>query len=297
MNEKLRHDHTFGQEIKKAGEPRTLLVIGLTAVTMVVEIAAGVLFGSMALLADGLHMASHTAALGISAIAYVYARRHAADEEFSFGSGKVNALGGFAGAMLLAIFSLIMAGESVKRFLAPVPIAFDQAITVAFLGLVVNGVSAVVLHGGGGREQTSDHNLKAAYLHVLADALTSILAIGSLLVGKYFGWSWMDPAMGIVGSILVGRWSIGLLRTTSGVLLDRQAPPEVRAAVQNAVESLPGNHEVVDLHVWSIGPGFHSTAIVVLSDSPRSPDEYRDAIPGELKVVHATVEVHRAGDG
>ena len=218
-----RHDHSFGQDRRRPGERRTQLVIVITATMMVIEIAAGVLFGSMALLADGLHMASHAVALGINAYAYAYARRHAHDASYSFGTGKVNTLGGFTGAVLLAAFALLMASESVQRLVAPVPIAFNQAIWVAVLGLVVNGVSMLILghhhghahdhdhhdhehpehdheaHEGAGH----DHNLVSAYLHVLADALTSLLAIVALLAAKYFGLTWMDPFMGIVGAVLV----------------------------------------------------------------------------------------------
>lgn len=222
-----RHSHTFGQDIKRIGENRTLLVICITATMMMVEIAAGIFYGSMALLADGLHMASHAVALGISAFAYVYARRHALDARFSFGTGKVNSLGGYTGAVLLAVFALIMAWESLIRLANPIDIAFDQAILVAVLGLVVNGASVFILgnqhsheHGHDHHDDHGDHddhdlNLKAAYFHVMADALTSVLAIGALLAGKYLGYSWMDPLMGIVGAILVARWSIGLLKTTS----------------------------------------------------------------------------------
>ncbi|MFT5131332.1 MAG: cation diffusion facilitator family transporter, partial [Rhodothermales bacterium] len=201
------HSHTFGQDEKRAGENRTLLVIVITAVMMVVEIGAGLLYGSMALLADGLHMASHAAALGVSYFAYRYARRHAADPRFSFGTGKVNALGGFAGAILLAVFAAMMAWHSVERLLNPVTIVYSRAIAVAIVGLLVNGLSALILghddqhdHRHHHHEHTDDHNLKSAYFHVLADALTSVLAIVALLSAKYAGWIWMDPMMGIVGS-------------------------------------------------------------------------------------------------
>ena len=223
----LRCAHTFGQEQRRPGEARTLIVVILTAATMVLEIAAGMAYGSMALLADGLHMASHAAALGISMFAYVYARRHASDQRFSFGTGKVNSLAGFTGAILLAVFALAMAWESVDRLIAPVAIAFDQAILVAVLGLLVNGISVAILghghedelhdrgqhhgHDPPGHAGRHDHNLRAAYLHVLADALTSVLAIAALVSAKYFGLLWLDPAMGIVGAALIARWSIGLV--------------------------------------------------------------------------------------
>jgi cation diffusion facilitator family transporter len=328
-HERLRpwqHDHSFGQEQKRPGESRTLIVIAITATMMVVEIAAGALFGSMALLADGLHMASHAAALGINAFAYVYARRHARDAAFSFGTGKVNTLGGFTGAVLLAAFALLMASESIERLFAPVAIAFNQAILVAVLGLVVNGVSMLILgsrhdhapadpgaegvarklldhdHRDDGhhddhdhRHHHHDHNLVSAYLHVLADALTSVLAIVALLAAKYWGLVWMDPVMGIVGAILVARWSIGLLRSTSAVLLDKTAPPSLCHAVRRAIEDVDGNR-VVDLHVWCIGPDLYSALLVIVAPSPRPPSAYKALIPANLGLAHVAVEVHQASD-
>jgi cation diffusion facilitator family transporter len=316
-----RHDHSFGQDRRRPGESRTQLVIAITATMMVIEIAAGVLFGSMALLADGLHMASHAVALGINAYAYAYARRHARDVSYSFGTGKVNTLGGFTGAVLLAAFALLMASESVQRLVVPVAIALDQAIWVAVLGLVVNGVSLLILghdhahdhdhgsrgehddhghehehehedehaHAGAGR----DHNLMSAYLHVLADALTSLLAIVALLAAKYFGLVWMDPVMGLVGAALVARWSFGLLKATSAVLLDRSAAPEVCRAVKEAIERVDGNR-VVDLHVWCIGLNLYSVLVTVVAPVPQPPEHYKALLPKELNIVHVTVEVHAA---
>jgi cation diffusion facilitator family transporter len=307
-----RHDHSFGQERKRPGESRTLIVIAITAIMMVVEIAAGLVFGSMALLADGLHMASHAAALGINALAYVYARRHAHDDSYSFGTGKVNTLGGFTGAVLLAGFAFLMASESVQRLITPVTIAFNQAIFVAFLGLVVNGISMLVLgHGHDHHEEGAhdpgddhehaeaphhhhrDHNLVSAYLHVLADALTSLLAIVALLAAKYLGLTFMDPLMGIVGAILVARWSLGLLRSTSAVLLDRTAPAEICEAIRKSIEAVDGNR-IVDLHVWCIGLGMYSAVVAVVSPSARSPTHYKSLIPSNLGIVHVSVEVHAA---
>jgi cation diffusion facilitator family transporter len=212
--DRWQHDHIFGQDQQRVGEKRTLIVIAVTATMMVVEITTGILFGSMALLADGLHMGSHAVALLIALIAYIYARRHAGDERFSFGTGKVNALAGFTGAVLLAVFALVMAWESFDRLLDPVPIAFNSAILVAVVGLLVNGGCALILDAGHshGNDHHHDHNLRSAYLHVIADALTSVLAIAALLTGKYLGWNWMDPVMGMVGAALVARWSVGLLR-------------------------------------------------------------------------------------
>lgn len=300
--ERQAHDHTFGQDVRRPGESRTLIVIAITAAMMAVEIAAGIAFGSMALLADGLHMGSHAAALTVTAVAYVYARRHAGDPRYSFGTGKVNALGGFSSAVLLAMFSLLMVWESVGRFLDPVEIRFDRAILVAVTGLVVNGASALVLgarHEGGhghdhdhghGHDHYEDHNLRAAYLHVLADALTSVLAIVALLAGKHLGLTWMDPAMGIVGAGLVARWSWGLLRDTGRVLLDRQALPEVRERIREAIER-DGGDRVTDLHLWSIGPGIYALSLAVLTSDPRPPDHYKERLPRGAGLVHATVEV------
>jgi cation diffusion facilitator family transporter len=303
-----QHAHDFGQGARRAAERRTLAVIAITGTMMVVEIAAGVFYGSMALLADGLHMASHAAALSISAFAYIYARRHAHDPGFSFGTGKANALGGFTGAVLLAVFALLMAGESINRLINPVPIAFSQAILVAVLGLVVNGVSMLILghesheHShhdeGGDHEHThhhGDHNLRSAYLHVLADALTSVLAIFALLAAKYLHMAWMDPLMGVVGAIMVSRWSVGLLRVTSAVLLDRQAPAHISSAVKDSIERHDDNR-VADLHLWSVGPDIYAAIVSVISRAPRAPDWYKTLIPGSLGLVHVTVEVHCCPD-
>ena len=313
-----QHQHTFGQDRHREGERRTLLVLALTAVTMVVEIAAGLGLGSIALLADGLHMGSHATALGIAAFVYVYSRRHAADPRFAFGTGKMNALGGYTGAVLLAAFAVAMAWESVARLLSPVAIAFDWAIAVAVVGLAVNAASVLLLgahghgrdhhagvqdehrhehHHSGGQDDHHDHldhdlNLRSAYLHVLADALTSVLAIVALLAGKFFGAWWMDPLMGLLGAALVTRWSWGLLRDTGRLLLDRQAPEPVLRAVREAIEGAADNR-LYDLHVWSVAPGAYAAALGVVTHSPHPPGHYRALIPVDLGIVHATVEVQR----
>ena len=303
-----QHEHIFGQDKVRPGERRTLWVIIITATMMVVEITTGLAYGSMALLADGLHMGSHTAALGITTIAYIYTRRCAADSRFCFGTGKVNAFAGYTSAVLLALFALLMAGESIHRLFNPVDIAFNQAIAVAVLGLIVNGASMLMLgghdhdhghthehehtdshHHGHGH---TDHNLRAAYLHVLADALTSVLAIFALLTGKFLGMNWMDPVMGIVGAMLVARWSLGLIRDTSGILLDHQAPAAILEQARTAIESVDDNR-VTDLHIWSIGPGIYSATLTVVSSIPRSPGHYKNLIPGKLGIVHTVVEVHQ----
>ena len=301
-----QHDHVFGQDKVRHGERRTLWVIAITATMMVIEITTGLAYGSMALLADGLHMGSHTAALGITTIAYIYTRRRAADSRFSFGTGKVNAFAGYTSAVLLALFALLMAYESVNRLFNPVLITFNQAIFVAVLGLIVGGVRMLMLDGahldhdhahehghphrhGHGH---ADHNLRAAYLHVLADALTSLLAIFALLAGKFLGLNWMDPLMGVVGAVLVARWSLGLIRDTSGILLDHQAPDAMLERTRSAIERVDDNH-VTDLHIWSIGPGIYSASLAIVSGTPKPPQHYKALIPGNLGIVHTVIEVHR----
>ena len=301
------HDHTFSQDQRRPGESRTLIVIAITAVMMTVELIAGVMYGSMALLADGLHMGSHAAALSITAFAYIYARRNARNSQYSFGTGKVNALGGFTGAILLALFALIMAFESILRLLNPVDILFNQAIFVAVLGLVVNGVSVFILgvddhdhghdhhHHGYETGHHHDHNLKSAYLHVMADALTSVLAIIALLTAKYFGLIWMDPVMGIVGATLVAWWSYGLLGSTSGVLLDRQAPETLQQEIRGIIEA-EEDTRVTDLHVWSIGPDIYSAQVALVGHDPLTASEYKALIPESLRLVHVSIEVHVCPD-
>ena len=293
-----QHDHIFAQDRVRDGEKRTLVVVLITALMMVIEIAAGLAYGSMALLADGLHMASHAAALGIAFVAYVVARRLAADERFSFGTGKLNSLAGFASAVLLLGFSLIMVTESTSRFINPVAISYDQALIVAVVGLVVNALSAWILaatphhHDHHSHDHHHDHNLRAAYLHVIADALTSVLAIVALLAAKYYAVNWLDPFMGLVGAALVARWSYGLIRESAKVLLDRQASSTLVDAVRNSIEH-DSSDRVTDLHCWSIGHGIYAADLAVVSDEPQSADHYRSLISSDLGIVHATIEVHR----
>ena len=293
-------ERIFGQDQIKPGEKRTLLVLVLTAVTMVVEITAGVWFGSMALLADGLHMGSHAVAMAVAVFAYHYARRHAGDQRFSFGTGKVNSLAAFASAVILAAFAVIMIGESSIRLVNPVTINFNNALVVAFLGLVVNGLSMLLLdhghehdneHQHGNQQHKHDHNLRSAYLHVLADALTSLFAIVALLAGKFFGANWMDPIMGMVGAALIIRWSLGLLRDSSQVLLDKQLPDSLVTKLRDTIESTR-NDRISDLHIWRIGPGIHAAEFVIHSTAPKTPDGYRDCIPHDLRIVHAAIEIH-----
>ena len=295
-----QHDHVFDQDQQRAGERRTGLVMAMTLVMMVVEIAAGLIYGSMALLADGLHMGSHATALGIAVFAYVIARRMASDRRFAFGVGKINSLAGFASAILLLGFALVIVTESTDRLINPRPIAFDHALLVAVIGLVVNGVSAWILEATPHHHEHShdhshghqDHNLRAAYLHVLADAVTSLLAIVALLAGKYLGAAWLDPVMGFVGAALVTRWSYGLIRSCSRVLLDRQADDSRLAEVRQSIEG-DSSDRVTDLHVWCIGDGIFAAELAIVTDDPKPIDHYKSLLSSALNVVHATVEVHR----
>jgi cation diffusion facilitator family transporter len=293
-----QHDHSFGQDLAKPGERRTQVVIALTASMMVLEVAAGISYGSMALLGDGLHMASHTVALGVSAFAYAYARRHARDQRFSFGTGKVNALAGFSGALLLGVFAIFMAWESVHRFLNPVPIIFNQAILVAVIGLAVNAMSVLILgvHDHDEDEDADsrhhhDHNLWSAYLHVMADALTSALAIAALLAAKFWGATWMDSLMGVVGAVLVSQWSVGLLRQSGRVLLDVEGPRQIRESIQTAIEACDDNR-IADLHIWSIAPGQYTAIVSIVTHQPRSPQYYKDLL-STVGLAHPVVEVHQ----
>jgi len=304
-----RHPHTFGTAERKGAESRTWWVIGLTATMMTVEIAAGMIFGSMALLADGWHMGTHAAALGITVFAYVYARRHADDPRYSFGTGKVGALGGFASAIGLAVVAILVFGESVIRVASPVSIRFDQAIAVAVIGLIVNLVSAFILrehphehghshddeHAEHHHHEHHDHNLRGAYLHVMADAMTSVLAIVALIAGKHLGWVWMDPAMGIVGAIVIARWSYGLLRDTGGVLLDAEVPSARLTAIRGTLEA-DADNRVADLHVWRVGPRHLAAIVSVVSEAPQDPEHYKALLATYEDLVHVTVEVYDRGE-
>jgi len=291
-----QHDHDYLPHGHAEGERQTHRVIALTATMMVAEIIAGSVFGSMALLADGWHMASHASALGITAFAYWYARRHAGDSRFSFGTGKVSVLGGYTSAVVLAVIAILIAWESTTRFVEPVAIRFDEAIVVAFLGLAVNVVSAWMLRGGhdhAGHGHHHDHNLRAAYLHVLADALTSTTAIVALTAGKYAGWIWMDPAMGVVGSIVIARWSYGLIRDSSSILLDGAVDESTTRTVRDVLES-DGDAVAADVHVWRLSPNALAAAIAVVADRPRTPDEYRARLTTAVpSLAHVTLEVDR----
>jgi len=293
---KWQHRHCFEQPDAQS-ERNTMRVILLTLSMMVIEIVTGLVFGSMALLADGWHMGTHAGALGIAAFAYRFARRNADNPDYSFGMGKVGVLGGFTSAVVLLMIALLMGFESVERILSPVSIQFNAAISVAVLGLLVNVVSAFILQGGDHDHQGDhrDHNLRAAYLHVIADAMTSVLAIIALTTGKYFGWIWMDPVMGIVGSLVIAKWSYGLLRDTSAILLDRVADQETVAAITSAIEA-DADNRVADIHVWVVGSHQMSAIISIVTHFPKEPQHYKKLLAGFQDLAHLTVEIHRSPD-
>jgi len=289
------HDHVFLGANQQVNERRTWLVIGLTASMMILEILTGLLFGSMALLADGWHMASHAAALGITALGYAFARRHAHDPRYAFGTGKMGELAGFSSALLLAVIALLMGYESTRRLFSPVVIAFNQAIAVAVVGLAVNVVSALLLkekqHGDHHGHHHADHNLRAAYLHVVADTLTSILAIIALSTGRLLGWIWMDPLMGIVGAVIIARWSYNLLHDTAGVLLDVNSDTGLYENIRQSIESEADN-SVTDLHVWRVGPGHFAAIVSVITSEPHPPSHYKGLLRHVKGLCHVTVEVN-----
>jgi len=266
---------------------------------MIIEIIAGFAFGSMALLADGWHMGTHAIALGITAFAYYYARRHASSPRYSFGTGKVGVLGGFTSAVVLAVIAFLMAVTSIKRIIFPVEIQFNEAIAVAVVGLVVNIFSAFLLQGGirpthahySDNTHHHDHNLRAAYLHVMADALTSLLAIIALIAGKTFGWIWMDPIMGIVGAILISRWSYSLLRDTSTILLDSGVEQEKISTIVSTIES-DSDNRVSDIHIWPLGSNQFAAIISIVTHYPKPPEHYKELLTGFKELEHVTVEVN-----
>ena len=295
------HSHDFGVD-SKHHESKVKIVFWLTTVIMVLEIAAGTWSGSMALLADGWHMGTHSAAFLIAIFAYSYAKKHANNKDFSFGTGKVNSLGGFASAIALAIVALMMIVESVQRLLEPQSIHFNEAIIVAIIGLVVNFASVFILHedhhhGGHDHDHEHhhdhhDHNMKAAYFHVLADTLTSLLAIVALLVGKYIGLLWMDPLMGIVGALVISKWSYGLIKDSSEVLLDKSVK---QSTIDKITDALSKRNTVInDLHIWKIATNHQSAIIKVTSVEPINSEEYRHILREILpQLSHISIEVSR----
>ena len=296
--ETWQHRHDFSV-IQEHGERRTLQVLIITAITMLFEIGAGMAFGSMALLADGWHMGTHVAAFLITIFAYRFAKKHATNTAFAFGTGKVGVLGGFASAIVLIIVALLMLVESGQRILAPQPIHFNEAIAVAVLGLLVNIACAFLLQDRHDHTHDQaenghhhhDHNLKSAYLHVLADALTSVLAIGALLFGKYLGWNWLDPLMGIVGAVVICRWAYGLLRETGGILLDCSISAKELAAIKETIEGALDNR-IADMHVWKVGPAHYAAIISIVTHSPQTIGYYKELLRDFTNLAHLTVEIH-----
>lgn len=296
--EQLSHDHVFLGNAHDRNARRTLWVVLLTAGMMVVEIVAGVMFNSMALLADGFHMATHAGALGVAAIAYAYAKKHANSRRYSFGTGKVGDLAGFASAMALGLVALGIAVESAQRLLNPQSVAFGEATVIAVVGLLVNLASAWLLgadhhqgyghdHGHGHDHHHHDNNLRSAYVHVLADALTSVLAIVALLGGRYLGWVWLDPVMGLVGATVIAVWSWSLMRDTASVLLDAHES-HLEEEIREFVEG-PGDARITDLHVWRVGPGAHAAIVAVKGIDG---DTVRSRLHEVHEIAHLTVE-HR----
>lgn len=291
------HSHDFGVD-NAQNKYKVKIVFWLTTIIMVLEIAAGTWSGSMALLADGWHMGTHSAAFLIAIFSYSYAKKNANNKSFSFGTGKVNYLGGFASAIALAIVALLMVVESVQRIIEPNNIHFNEAIIVAVVGLIVNIVSAFILkddhhhHGDSDHHHDHDHNMKAAYLHVLADALTSVLAIVALLTGKYMGIIWIDPVMGIVGAIVIFHWSYGLIKESSGVLLDKSVDVSTFEKISQTLNEK--NTVINDIHVWKIATTHQAAILSVSSASPLSTAEYKKILSESLsQLSHVSVEINQ----
>lgn len=307
------HEHVFLSQSHDDNARRTLWVVLLTFVMMVGEIAAGYVTGSMALLADGFHMATHAGALGIAAAAYSFARRNANNGRFSFGTGKVGDLAGFASALILMLVALGIGVESLLRLFQPTQVAFGEATLIAVVGLAVNIVSAFMLAGGGHHHGHHDHdhhshdhhdhshhehahggdnNLRSAYVHVLADALTSVLAIAALLAGRYLGWVWLDPIMGVVGAVVIAKWSIGLIRQSANVLLD-VTDESVAQEIREVVEA-DGDVQITDLHVWKVGPQARAAIVSVLGKAETTAETIRERLGVVHEVSHLTIEYRSA---
>jgi len=296
-----RHEHVFLGAAHDRNERRTWLVVGLTAAMMVVEIAGGAIFGSMALLADGWHMSTHAGALAIAAFAYRFARRHARDPRFAFGTGKMGDLAGFASAVVLALVALAIGYESAVRLFQPVPIHYAEATAIAVLGLAVNLASAWLLGAGHDHDHDHhdhydhahdhDHNLRAAFWHVMADALTSVLAIVGLLAAWSYGWNWADPVIGVVGALVIAHWAWRLIRDSGAVLLDAASDQPLAAAIRSRLEQ--GHDRIADLHVWRVGPGHHAAIVALVSDAPLPVEQYKARLADLARLSHVTVEIHR----
>lgn len=318
------HEHRFLGEDHARNERRTLVVVAVTVVMMVVEIVAGWAFGSMALTADGWHMATHAGAIGLAAAAYRFASKRSADPSFAFGAGKVGDLAGFTSAIVLAIVALAIGAESIVRLASPQPVAYAEASAIAVLGLIVNVICALLLgghghsHGGHGAHDDhghvhdhddhgdghahhdhgdaeahgghDDHNMRGAYLHVLADALTSVLAIAGLLAGWRFGWAWVDPAIGVVGAVVIASWSLSLARDTGRVLVDATPDSKLAARIRTTLET--GDVKVSDLHLWRVGPGHMAAIVALVTHHPEEPAAYKARLAHLNGLSHVTVEVN-----
>jgi cation diffusion facilitator family transporter len=299
--ERWQHSHDFSVNHSKA-EQSTKIVMILTVITMIAEIAAGTAFGSMALLADGWHMATHVAAFGIALFTYQYARRNAKNSRYTFGTGKVSVLGGFTSAIALSAIALLMVIESGLRLFQPATIQFNEAIYVAIIGLAVNLLSAFLLqddhhhdHSHHDHEHHQDHNLKAAYIHVLADALTSIFAIVALVAGKYAGWLWLDAVMGLVGAVVIGRWAYGLAGETALILLDGAIAKPIKLAIMEAIEA-DADTKITDLHVWNLSQSHLAATISLVTHEPKQPKYYKTLLQHIPSLAHVIVEVHRCDE-
>jgi cation diffusion facilitator family transporter len=294
------HNHVFLGTHHRRNERRTRIVIALCGAMMVAEIGGGILFRSMALVADGLHMSTHAAALLIAATAYAFARRRANDGRFTFGTGKFGDLAGFTSAIVLAMIALLIAWESVGRFINPLPIAFNEAIPIAALGLGVNLLSAWLLRDehdldhqkyGHDHHHSRDLNLRAAYVHVLADAAVSILAVVGLVIAREVGWLWIDAVMGIIGAAVISNWALGLIRDAGSVLLDIRPDAELVRSVRECLER--GSDRVADLHLWRVGPGHNAVVATIVSHEPQAPNFYKGRLANFPGLSHVTIEVER----
>jgi cation diffusion facilitator family transporter len=331
MTDFASHSHVFLGEGHERNERRTWMVIALCSVMMVAEILGGLAFGSIALVADGLHMSTHASALLLAALAYSYARRHANDARFTFGTGKLGDLAGFSSAIVLAMIALLIGYEALTRFIWPVPINFNEAIPIAVAGLAVNVASVLLLSGGGhdhGHGHSHDHshgghshdhgeldhggeirvaefaehehgpgaahrdnNMRAAVVHVMADAAVSLLVIAGLLVGRFLGWAWMDPVVGLVGAVVIAAWAYSLVRDTGAILLDMNPDQAMAKRMQAAIEA-DGDH-LTDLHLWRLGPGHLGAILSVATQRDRGPDHYQSLLSRFRNLSHVTVQVQR----
>ena len=309
--EQFRHSHVFLGEAHERNERKTWTVIAICTAMMVAEIVGGLWFGSVALIADGLHMSTHAGALLIAALAYTYSRHYAEDARLAFGTGKLGDLAAFTSAIALAMIALLIGYESVERLIYPVPIAFNQAIPIAVVGLGVNLLSAFLLrddhdhhhghahdhgdedhdhdHEHGSSHVHRDHNLRAAFVHVMADVAVSVLVIVGLVAGRQFGWAWMDPLMGLIATVVILSWSWTLIRSAGAVLLDVCPDPALSGKITARLEQ--GSDRVSDLHLWRLGPGHLAAVVSLVTHEPRSPDQYKSRLSGLTGLSHVTIEV------